>query len=281
MNEWFPASIGSVATQWVEAWRMPMYRIPEPSFDEAVLARFDDPSTEQHLRMAAGSSASILSVALMVALRGEDDARVRHIAARVAGSAEQVESALKSGAGGFADAGLEAPMRLAFAACVATPSLPAAKALSEPARCAVRDLAKHKGPLHPTVERRLRLAAFGALLAQDAELLAAVVALVPAATRSASAQWALHERILAIATPHSGAGSFAEAVKDTEVRTAFEQQWIRHRQPILTIGPGDETPVDVPFVLGNYLHCWAWLSVFSETPVSRVDWTTMRGLMMG
>ena len=77
MCERFPDSVGSVATQWAEAWRLPMYRIPEPSFDDAVIARFDAPTSEQHLRMAAGSSASILSVALMVAVRGEDETRLR------------------------------------------------------------------------------------------------------------------------------------------------------------------------------------------------------------
>lgn len=66
--------------------------------------------------MAAGSSASILSMALVVAIRGEDDARVRRIGQRVAGTAQLIDSALRSGAGGFADAGLEALMRLALAA---------------------------------------------------------------------------------------------------------------------------------------------------------------------
>ena len=122
MSERLPDTVCSVAAQWTEAWRLPMYRIPEPAFDDTVIARFDDPASEQHLRMAAGSSASILSVALMVALRGEDDARVQRIAERVPGTAQRIDSALRSGAGGFADAGLEAPMRLALAARVAAPA---------------------------------------------------------------------------------------------------------------------------------------------------------------
>ena len=172
-------------------------------------------------------------------------------------------------------------MRLALTACAATPELPEPAELARPARWAVQDMAKPKAALHPTIERRLRLAAFGALLAQDHDLLAAVLALVPAATRRASPQWTLHVRILAVAAPRTDSRGAGFAVEDAAVRAAFAQLLAKHRLPFRAIEAGDEGPVDAPFILGNYLHCWAWLSLFSPCPVSRTDWATMRRLMTG
>ena len=172
-------------------------------------------------------------------------------------------------------------MRLALTACAATPELPEPAELARPARWAVQDMAKPKAALHPTIERRLRLAAFGALLAQDHDLLAAVLALVPAATRRASPQWTLHVRILAVAAPRTDSRGAGFAVEDAAVRAAFAQLLAKHRLPFRAIEAGDEGPVDAPFILGNYLHCWAWLSLFSPCPVYRTDWATMRELMTG
>lgn len=62
---------------------------------------------------------------------------------------------------------------------------------------------------------------------------------------------------------------------------AFVELLNRHRQPCRAIEAGDEGPVDVPFILGNYLYGWAWLSLFSPRPVYRTDWATMRDLMTG
>ena len=72
-----------------------------------------------------------------------------------------------------------------------------------------------------------------------------------------------------------------EPAFDATVIARFVELLNRHRQPCRAIEAGDEGPVDVPFILGNYLYCWAWLSLFSPCPVYRTDWATMRELMTG
>lgn len=279
MNIPMPPMMESRSRVWAQAWSLPMYQIAPPDFDDTVAARFDDPGTQLHLRMAGGSSTSILGTAVKLGVRGEDAPRLIRIAQRLQGKADLVAAALRSSPGGFRDQALDAHLRLVLGAAIATPELPSAAELSQLARWAVADLAGQRGSQHPVVEHRLRMAAFGALLACDIDLLSRVLALVPARHLKASPQWSLMQGIVDTAEPLATDGVAGIAVRDEATRGAFLRLFDWHRQPVIPVAPDEESPLDVPPILGNYLYAWAWLRVFSPEPCTRVDWPAMRQLM--
>lgn len=276
-----PPMIESAAALWVEGWALPINQVPPPEFDDALMARFDDPGTEIHLQMASSSSTSILSTAIMLGAGGEDDARLALIASRLEGKADRVAAALRARPLGVMDQGLDAHLRLSLAAAATSPELPPPTELVQFAQWVVADMAGRRGSLHPASDRRLRLAALGALLACDIALLSQVVALVPAAHRKASLQWTLMHQVVDAAEPTTVDGVAGITVHDDATRQAFVRLFSMHRHPKVPETMGPEGPVDAPTIVGNYLYAWAWLRVFSPEPCTRTDWATMRWLMTG
>lgn len=271
--------LGSVESIWHEALRTPPFSLPSAEFIRKLEAHCDGTMSEFGLDTV---STNLLRPAIQTLAFNLDAGLAERLSRPLVRNSDAlVARATDQSAGALAP--LVVALHVAIAQGVMDGSAPAREPLIALARYGIAlSKTQTRNRNHPSVLQQFRLAAYAALLAQDLDLLLAVVDLRKQAA-DFPRQWTLLQDLARNGRLETGSGSSFIRCDDSTLRSAFVSLFSAHRPPKLAqVEPmlAGDAWFGGPLI-GNYVYTWIWLQTFAPDPTTKSDWPTLRELMIG